>query len=275
MSNSVETKTNRCALTCSARPPAIASDCLRLASLPEPLAGVPSVPSGVPLCASAPPVKGVLRLVPHTRKQFFPEISGFLSFSCNLLISDDNLWRIFQQTSRFRPFRPRYRAESGGFERESGAVQPRSASLRGESRPLPRHPEDIVSTGSMPVAGDTPPRAPHGTLYIMCNADASGTNPARAEAVWTCKKASRRGCYLRGEEERRRHGSRPSVGCRRLPTLSNGADTQKALRGLAALFTGDAMSLGPDLMAPDEAISTFWHTIASRWGPTAATRLRR
>ena len=35
------------------------------------------VPSGVPLCASAPPVRGYLRIEAHTRKPFFRETSSF------------------------------------------------------------------------------------------------------------------------------------------------------------------------------------------------------
>lgn len=32
---------------------------------------------------------------------------------------------------------------------------------------------------------------------------------------------------------------------------------------------------GPDLMAPEETVGPFWHTIASRWGPTAAIQPAR
>ncbi|WP_323786076.1 hypothetical protein, partial [Thalassovita sp.] len=36
------------------------------------------VPSRVPLCASAPPVKGVLRLYAHLRKRFFEKTRFFV-----------------------------------------------------------------------------------------------------------------------------------------------------------------------------------------------------
>ncbi|WP_222435031.1 hypothetical protein, partial [Falsiphaeobacter marinintestinus] len=42
------------------------------ASVPASVA-VPSAPSRVPLCASAPPVKWVLRFNPNTRKRFLQE----------------------------------------------------------------------------------------------------------------------------------------------------------------------------------------------------------
>jgi len=45
----------------------------RLASRSNLPFGVSSVPSGVPLCASAPPVRGYLRFDAGTRKGFFSE----------------------------------------------------------------------------------------------------------------------------------------------------------------------------------------------------------
>ncbi len=43
------------------------------------------VPSGVPLCASAPPVKGYLRMGPDVRKRFLPGTVIFFSKTWNLV----------------------------------------------------------------------------------------------------------------------------------------------------------------------------------------------
>nr|ADI18332.1 hypothetical protein [uncultured Rhodobacterales bacterium HF4000_03E16] len=40
---------------------------------------VAAAPSGVPLCASAPPVRGLLRIPTQTRKRFFTQIQNFLT----------------------------------------------------------------------------------------------------------------------------------------------------------------------------------------------------
>ena len=47
-------------------------------SLKTPHPSVSSGPSGLPLCASAPPVKGVLSLTTNTRKRFFVILRSFL-----------------------------------------------------------------------------------------------------------------------------------------------------------------------------------------------------
>ncbi len=73
ISKSVETKLTGCALFSLARPASNASNCL-----PRfPLERRSVVPSGVPLCASAPPVRGYLRLGAGARKCFFRKTSSF------------------------------------------------------------------------------------------------------------------------------------------------------------------------------------------------------
>ncbi len=94
ISKSVETKSTRSALSSwrNLRQ-------LPLLFLPRfPLEHRSVVPSGVPLCASAPPVRGYLRIAADTRNPFFRETSSFflfssLSFIFNVLTS--YLFRIY------------------------------------------------------------------------------------------------------------------------------------------------------------------------------------
>jgi hypothetical protein len=60
-----------------ARPASSISDCVPRV----PLEHRPVVPSGVPLCASAPPVKGYLRIGPGGRKRFFAVAASFFRMS--------------------------------------------------------------------------------------------------------------------------------------------------------------------------------------------------
>ena len=55
----------------SARPPAKHPRCSSLHLVSAPSVSISCRPSGVPTSASAPPVKGVLRISPNTRKRFF------------------------------------------------------------------------------------------------------------------------------------------------------------------------------------------------------------
>ena len=71
---SSETKSTGCALTFWRAPPYL-PQCL----LPRvPLERRSVVPSGVPLCASAPPVRGYLRFTAEPRNPFFRKSSSFL-----------------------------------------------------------------------------------------------------------------------------------------------------------------------------------------------------
>ncbi len=60
-----------------AQPVSAASYCVP-SETPEPQS---VAPSGVPLCASAPPVRGYLRITPNTRNPFFAISSSFFEFS--------------------------------------------------------------------------------------------------------------------------------------------------------------------------------------------------
>ncbi len=80
ISNNVETKVTGCALTCLARPAHSTSDFCLPSPYCLPAMSVCVGPFGVPVCISAPPVRGVLRLVPKVRKCFFQEIAFFPIF---------------------------------------------------------------------------------------------------------------------------------------------------------------------------------------------------
>lgn len=67
ISNSVETKSTGCALTCLARPASVTSVFVAVGTVWL----LPCCPSGVPLCASAPPVRGLLRRGAGGRNTFF------------------------------------------------------------------------------------------------------------------------------------------------------------------------------------------------------------
>ena len=107
MSNSVETKETRCALNLPARPASITSDFLLLPADPNLRVSASVRPVRRPVSASAPPVKGVLRLVDDARKQFFEENrpephffpfrSNFSGHSSAKLLLLNNLRRIYQK----------------------------------------------------------------------------------------------------------------------------------------------------------------------------------
>ncbi|WP_229754873.1 hypothetical protein, partial [Mameliella alba] len=59
----------------------------------------PAVPSGLPISASAPPVKGLLRLHTKTRKQFFGLSSSFFH---ERLKTTQNQWIERCEKSRLR-----------------------------------------------------------------------------------------------------------------------------------------------------------------------------
>jgi hypothetical protein len=116
ISNSVETKVTVCALTCLARPASDTSNFL-IAGLPVGLRfRFRLVRLASRWCLLAPPVRGVLRLVAHTRNPFFEEICFFyetpdfphvfgglrqfkfadLTSACNFLVqkldNENNIW---------------------------------------------------------------------------------------------------------------------------------------------------------------------------------------
>ena len=76
ISKSEETKSTGCALTSLARPASSATYCFRrvaLASPPRPVLR----PARALVCASAPPVKGLLRIPAATRKSFLQKHANF------------------------------------------------------------------------------------------------------------------------------------------------------------------------------------------------------
>jgi len=92
MSNNAETKTEPVRPNLLGAP---ARHCLRL--LPRftsrTPSGVPSDPSDLPPSASAPPVKGLLRLPNKTRKQFFGEIAKKFKLPLKVLLLNDFIIR--------------------------------------------------------------------------------------------------------------------------------------------------------------------------------------
>ena len=67
-------KPDQCALTFGA-PARQPLECLAASSASAPRLRLAAAPSGAPSCASAPPVKGLLRIPPDTRNPFFRKTS--------------------------------------------------------------------------------------------------------------------------------------------------------------------------------------------------------
>ena len=134
ISNSVETKETRCALTSWRAPPRIPLIFLVASRFRPSAFPLQCGPSGAPLCASAPPVRGVLRLVTETRNPFFqekcifcdkPDFSHVLGGLRQFQYADAGSVRNFLRRNRNRIY------QIWGYPQSLPQVSPRSGQTHG------------------------------------------------------------------------------------------------------------------------------------------------